>query len=452
MPARSPPFLDGDWDDLLDQVERGNVIPLIGEGAVTFGPANQRLHPTLAIELAKALEIDRSRLSVEPSVSEVARQHLIQGGERNRIYSRLDRILQATKFVPGATLTQLADIEAFLLYVSTTFDPLLHDALCQVRTRCAVAGFYPGALEKDLPSRAARLEDPTVYHLLGRSSVVAGEFVAWEEDLLDFLCSLPQHLGSDTTRNLSTDLRAHSLLAIGLQFSDWVLRFLLRITRQDALSRVTPYSWLAEGASSEQLQATVLFFGSVSKSIKVVQCETPAEFVAELHRRWRARHRRSPSAPPLLAGGRGLVFISYAREDEAAARQVERSLRNQGCTVYFDQERLGAGQNYHHQLEEQVSRDCAVFVSIVSEFTESALGDRYFRRERNWAAKRLEAFAPIDQPKFYIPLVIHERRPKDILREPRETKNFQRIECPQGAISAEAARKIRKLQLDLGGR
>ncbi|HET7538454.1 MAG TPA: toll/interleukin-1 receptor domain-containing protein [Polyangiaceae bacterium] len=452
MPVQSPVFPDGDWDDLLDQVERGNVIPVVGEGAVTFGPNNEPLYPAVALELAEALNVERARLSATPSVNEVAREHLLQGGERNRIYSRLDRIVQAKHFTAGETLVQLAGIEGFLLYLSTTFDPLLQGAICQERKRCAVAGFYPGALEKDLSSRAACLGEPTVYHLLGRSSVVAGEFVAWEEDLLDFLTSLPQHLGSDTTRNLSTDLRLHSLLVIGLRFSDWVLRLLLRIARQDALSRVTPYSWLAEGHASEQLQSSVLFFGSVSKSIKLVQCRTPTEFVAELHRRWRARHRQSASTPPLPAGGRGLVFISYAREDEAAARQIERSLREQGCTVYFDQERLGAGQNYHHQLEDQVSRDCAVFVSVVSEFTESALGDRYFRRERNWAAKRLEAFAAIDQPKFYLPLVIHEQRPEEILREPAETRNFQRIACPRGLISAEVATKIRALQRELGGR
>jgi TIR domain len=161
--------------------------------------------------------------------------------------------------------------------------------------------------------------------------------------------------------------------------------------------------------------------------------------------------RVAPTAPSPL-GKRGLVFISYAREDELAARRIERGLLECGCSVYFDQERLSVGQNYHQQLAEQVTRDCAVFVSVVSEVTESAIGDHYFRRERNWAAKRLEAFAPVDQSKFYLPLLIHKQLPQELLREPQETRFFQRIACPDGVMPADTGAKIRSLQLELGGR
>jgi hypothetical protein len=53
--------------------------------------------------------------------------------------------------------------------------------------------------------------------MLGRVSVVAGEFVAWEEDILDFLCELPRHLSTNVMKHLSNDLKSHALLMIGLE-------------------------------------------------------------------------------------------------------------------------------------------------------------------------------------------------------------------------------------------
>ena len=48
----SPIGTDDFWEDLLDFIEQGKVIPVIGEHAVTFGDNNEPLYPWLARELA----------------------------------------------------------------------------------------------------------------------------------------------------------------------------------------------------------------------------------------------------------------------------------------------------------------------------------------------------------------------------------------------------------------
>ncbi len=135
---RSPPFMprvfsDDQWDDLLDFIEQGKVLPIIGEGAVVFGKDEQPLYPWLARELAGKLEIPLEELPPSFGVSEVAHRHLMRGGERNAIYSRLHRILKNTPIEPGAALLHLAEVEAFQLFLSTTFDPLLERALNRMR-------------------------------------------------------------------------------------------------------------------------------------------------------------------------------------------------------------------------------------------------------------------------------------------------------------------------------
>jgi len=53
----SPDGIDDFWEDLLDFIEQGKVIPVIGEHAVTFGDDNEPLYPWLARELANRLEV-----------------------------------------------------------------------------------------------------------------------------------------------------------------------------------------------------------------------------------------------------------------------------------------------------------------------------------------------------------------------------------------------------------
>ena len=449
-------FSDDQWDDLLDFIEQGKVLPIIGGGAAVFGKDEQPLYSWLARELAQKLQLSLDSSSGELAISEVAQRHIIGGGERNAIYSRLHRILKNVPLEPGAALLHLAEIDAFQLFLTTTFDPLLERALNRVRfggaERTRVESFFPGSAHKDLPSRASDLSTPTVYHLLGRVSVAAGEFVAWEEDLLDFLFELPRHLGTDTMRNLSADLRSNALLAIGLNFSDWIVRLLLRITRQDPLSRVSLHSWLAEGPPERVPQSMVLFFGGVSKSINVIECHPPS-FAAELTRRWRQRHpvpnevaAEHGEFVTLPAGPAGLVFLSYAREDESAARRIKADLEAAGCAVYFDRDRLGGGMNFHYQLEDQVSKYCAVFISVVSLFTESAVGDNYFRRERYWASERAKSFSDAEREEFYLPFLVHEQRPQKLQHEPRIFSGCQWNHCPGGTVAGPLARRVADLQ------
>jgi hypothetical protein len=446
------PFRDDDWCDLLDYMEQGKVLPVVGEGVVAFGEHDTPLYPHLATRLIERLQIRTSRLSATPTLGEVASEHLLRGGDRNLIYSRIHRILQSEMPTAGSALVQLAEIDAFNLYLTTTFDDLLANAIVRARgSRCTTLAFCPNASDKDLPCRTAQLDNPAVYHLLGRASVAAGEFVVWEEDLLDFLSELPRHLGTDTMRNLSADLRSFALLAVGLRFSDWVLRLLLRIARQETLSQVRQYSWFAEGSETDVAPSSIMFFGTINRQIQVVECGSPSAFVAELHRRWRERHPARLAPPPKLGLERRPVFISYAREDEAAAHRIESRLREYGCSVYFDRERLGSGMNFQHELADQVEEQCSMFISVVSNLTESAEGDHYFRLERNWAAKRLERFAEADQPAFYIPVCIQEQVPGQLKREPRAVRNFQWVHCPNGDVSPEFARRVAQLQLRMGG-
>lgn len=313
MPIATEDF----WDDLLDLIEGGNVLPVVGQGVTTMEPDDALLAPWLAGRLAEKLNLPPAALPPQPSLNDVICRHLVNGGERDKVYTRLFRILRDEAPQPGKTLERLATVSGFRLFLSATFDPLLAQALNakrhggQLATR--VCAYSPEAEIKDLPARKSALSGSTVYHVLGKVSQV-GDYVAWEEDMLEFICGLHQHMPVLT--NLARDLADPNLrvLILGLNFSDWLVRFFLRVVRQSRLSTgMSRVDYLAEEPVDALPGSLVMFFGSVVKYIQVIPCD-PREFVAELASRWTARHPEgfvplpSASASPPIEMPRGAIF------------------------------------------------------------------------------------------------------------------------------------------------
>jgi hypothetical protein len=178
----------------------------------------------------------------------------------------------------------------------------------------------------------------------------------------------------------------------------------------------------------------------VSRDIHVRR-QDPVAFCAELARRWKSRypdegrseHPRLPATTPEMP--HGAVFVSYAREDEAAAANLVLGLQEAGCTVWYDRERLQAGQHWHNSLEDEVTRRCGLFLSVISRTTE-ATRESYYHRERNWAASRAEGLAHDEE--FYIPVVIDDA-PLPTTREPRCFRHIHATNCLGGAITPEFA-------------
>src|SRR5262245_46586901 len=95
------------------------------------------------------------------------------------------------------SLRQLAQITDFDLYVTTTFDPLLEQAINDERFAGAqsteVIAYSPNRVA-DLPTEREHLQRPVVYHLLGRLSA-SPTYVISDEDTLEFICALQsEHL------------------------------------------------------------------------------------------------------------------------------------------------------------------------------------------------------------------------------------------------------------------
>jgi hypothetical protein len=403
VPLRIPdPHLDEDaWDDLLNFIEERRVIPIVGPELLKVDtPSGPRLlYDWMAEKLAGKLAVDVSQLPAGYTLNDVVCWFLSARGRREDTYTRMRSVLREANFAPPLALRQLAQITDFDLFVTTTFDGMLEQAINAERFQglpsTEVIAYAPNRVA-DLPSEREQLQRPVVYHLLGRCSA-SPTYVISDEDTLEFVCALQsEHL---TPEKLFHELEHNHLLLIGSSFSNWLARLFLRMAKRRRLSDPRDVGEVLADDHSDGDERLMAFLQQVSVRTRVYN--GAEQFVDELHRRWSAR-RTAAQPIPISAGPQrflpperempdSAVFISYAREDLPAVQKLKARLDAAGVRTWFDLDRLEGGDDYDRKIQRNIAR-CSYFIPIVSSTTERRL-EGYFRREWSYAIDRARNMA-----------------------------------------------------------
>lgn len=445
----SSPFDEDVWEDLLNLVEEKRVIPIVGPELVSVqteaGPEN--LYGWLARSLAARLGWKAEPAAKPMTLDDVVTRHLANRGRREELYTRIRTILREVVFAPPPALLKLAEITDFNLYVSTTFDSLLEDALNAARfgglRSTDVAAYAPSKLV-DLSTERDQLERPFVYHLLGRLSA-APTYVISDEDVLEFVCALQsRHYAPE---RLFAELENNHLLFIGGGFSDWLTRFLLRLAKRRRLSDPRDSGEVLADSRARHEPELVCFLQTVSSRTRVFAGGAVA-FVDELHRRWRARAGRPAAGgaevvrfvPPEREMSERAVFVSYAREDLAAVQRLKAGLDAAGIPAWFDMERLEGGDDFTRKIRGNVAR-CGYFIPIISATTQRRQ-EGWFRREWHWAVERTEGM--VAGARFLLPVCIDDT-PESGALVPEAFLRMHWTRLRGGEITPEFAALLRQL-------
>ncbi|MBV8504125.1 MAG: toll/interleukin-1 receptor domain-containing protein [Paucibacter sp.] len=437
--------LDDDaWEDLLSFIEERRVIPIIGpellEVPTETGP--RLLYDWLAEKLAAKLGVSMDGVPPPWSLDDVVNLYIAGRGRREEAYVRLRAILREANFGPPPVLRRLAAIRDFDLFVTTTFDPLLEQAVNLERFDGAagteVLSYAPNRVA-DLGSERESLQRPVIYHLFGKVSA-APTYVISDEDTLEFICALQsEHL---TPERLFHELEHNHLLFIGSNFTNWLARIFLRMAKRQRLSDPRDVGEVLADDHSDQDERLMNFLHQVSVRTRVFS--GAHKFVDELHRRWLARQPQQVAsaeplrfAPPAREMPDKAVFISYAREDLAAVKQLKAGLEAAGVTTWFDMERLEAGDDYDRKIQRNIA-NCSYFIPIVSATTERRT-EAYFRREWSYALDRARNMA--DGAMFILPVTIDATNPAQALA-PERFKALHFSHLPDGEVSPEFARRL----------
>ncbi len=443
-----PATLDDDaWEDLLDFIEERRVIPIIGPELLQVdtdaGP--RLLYEWVAEKLAAKLGVDTSELARPLTLNDVVCWFLASRGRREEAYTRLRGLFRDTTFAPPLALRQLAQIADFDLFVTTTFDPLLEQAVNLERFGGAqsteVLAYAPNRVV-DLPSERERLTRPVVYHLLGRLSA-SPTYVISDEDTLEFICALQsEHLAPE---KLFHELEHNHLLFIGSTFTNWLAQLFLRMAKRHRLSDPRDVGEVLADNHSTGDERLMNFLQQVSVRTRVYS--GGSRFVDELHRRWMTRRKRGEVIdlarpqrflPPEREMPENAVFISYAREDLAAVQRLKGGLDEAGVRTWFDLDRLEGGDDYDRKIQRNIAR-CSYFVPVISATTERRL-EGYFRREWSYALDRARNIA--DDALFIVPVCIDDTNAVTA-HVPDKFKALHFTRLPDGEVTAEFARHLR---------
>jgi hypothetical protein len=440
--------LDDDaWDDLLSFIEERRVIPIVGPElllvATDRGP--RLLLDWVAEKLAARLNVNISELPQPYTLNDVVCWFLSARGRREEAYVRMRSIIKEANFEPPAALRKLAAITDFDLFVSTTFDPLLENAINLERFNGApstdVLSYAPNRVT-DLPSERDRLQRPVVYHLFGKLSA-SPTYVISDEDLLEYICALQsEHLAPE---KLFHELEHSHLLFIGSNFTNWLARLFLRMAKRQRLSDPRDVGEVLADDHSSHDDRLMSFLQQVSVRTRIYR--GAERFVEELHDRWQARRKPADAAaaspalarflPPAREMPDNAIFISYAREDLAAVQQIKAGLEAAGITTWFDIDRLEVGDDYDRKIQRNIAR-CSYFIPVVSAATQRRL-EGYFRREWSYAIDRMRNMA--DGALFALPVSIDATDPAAAL-VPDKFKALHFTQLPGGRVPPEFAQRL----------
>jgi hypothetical protein len=419
------------WMELLAYLDNREVIPIVGPDLLQVEVDGKTLlfDRYLAGRLAQIYQLPADDLPAERPLNHVVVRLMRQGIRRAAIAGHICSIIDQTELPPPKPLRQLAEITDFDLFVTTTFDPLLQNAIDEVRFGCAgktqALSYQPR--NDPLPVKKKEMILPSVYYLMGKYSR-DGKYVFSDEDLLEFVCKI-QIEGQRP--KIFDELYKNNLLILGADFPDWLARIFLRTAKGRPLSTTQELEVLADSKSKSDA-GLVSFLLQFSTHTRVFRTGGAIEFVDELWKRWRENHPQSHLS-------KHLIFISYAREDLPAVQELKAGLNAAGLTVWFDLDKLKPGGYFTPQIQELITEVCCCFLAIISKNTE-ARWEGYFRREWNLALERQKG---IFQREFIVPVLIDDLdKPRAV--DPRfKELNYKRL--PGGKVTDEFVNELKEI-------
>jgi hypothetical protein len=444
------------WSDLIPLVAARQVVPILGSDllSVRVEGNSVRFYRRVAERL-----LERYGIALPPEDTTLRPYH-----ELNDAICLLDKLgkrASADSYLPAyeairttlatcraeveAPLKQLASINDFRVFVTTTSDDVLAQAIDRVRydgkPRTEQVEYAPSGLPKDRLTDLSDLEAPdrsAVLYLFGKAAV-SPVFAAHDEDVLEFFYGLQAGLGQTPKRFFSA-IREANLLLIGCHFPDWLSRFLMRVAAPQRLSEQRGRKDFIIDPSREEPDF-VVFLTAFARNTRISSM-SPAAFVDELFTRWQAQRPKVATAPDDAArtatpprARKPAVFISYSRSDIVPVRALYEEIRRVAGddVAWFDKSAIVPGDEWRARILEGVE-GCQLFLPVVS-MSEEARTEGVFIEE--WKAA-LDRARGIDGRAFIVPVFVDADAEANVSRYTRANRLFGGVDfgfAPDGRLT-----------------
>lgn len=359
------------WDELIEKITQGEVIPVIGPEflASDFDNPDKWMNPhqVLIDQLAESKGIATGY----HSFSELLYDDHFPARERDDIYDMLGQAFEseikesettecATPqdciFQPSLLLLRLLRICKFRFVITTSFTPLVEYAMKEIygAKGVRVMNYSNNPLENQDLKAVDEIQKPTVYYMFGKVCRQSKRYVVNDSDMLAFCRSWL----SSAPSTLVNVLRGKYLLILGNNYSDWLCRFIWYSMKIELDAK--PKGMMVNPDES-LLQFMKRIDAFTQKDPKAV-IDKIEKLVAE---KVISQEQIKYQKPDLNTD----VFLSYSRRDSEVVQKLYKQLTDKGLRVWYDRENLGIGDRFMDEIKQSI-RKTRVFIPVLSHHIE----------------------------------------------------------------------------------
>lgn len=355
------------WDELVEQIWAGNVIPVIGDNLVVSDT-------TIIKEIIDYLAKDKGLEYVPQNFSELYYDKQFVE-HQSSVYEEVSSLIKENQpeFHPTEILKDFLSIEQFPFVITTSVDYTVEETMREIwetqRGReLKTLVFSNDARVNDDIKKDTDINRPTVYYMFGKANNKREHsFVLTEEDLLSFCQSW---LSDRHPSLLSKVIGNKYLLFFGVNYPDWLIRFVWFSMRNNLCKS----GMLVD---KRLLEASLVnFFQRVS----IRSQSTPRKVVDEIMKRLASKKKEYEekmfdSVPTGMD-----FFISYSRRDLIWADALYRALTNMGYKVWFDKKNISTGDDWAPVVRKGI-RTAKHVIILLSENVALESGEEHVYRD-----------------------------------------------------------------------
>lgn len=394
------------WNELIDAIVDGRVIPVIGPEFLTEAEEDSRYetvnhHKQLIDVLAMACEVEESPQTFSQLVHSRSFK-LATNEDKEVIYTLIadviDQILEQGQLKPHRLLIKLLKSRMFPFVITTSFSPVVEKVMQEIWPDRKIRILqYRNDSQRDLVTGVGDigserdLKIPTVYYMFGRYSTEPHRYVVTDLDMMEF-CKSWLTGGSKVPRVLTEALKKKYLLVLGNNYSDWLFRFIWYSLRN------TPDMMHSSLILRHDIEDSLLdFLEQLQTFIERDPMHVINEIELRVSQRLRKEEEEIQAAKPQTD-----VFISYSRRDRDIVLRLVDRLRESGLTVWYDEDSIPGGSDWQQMITKGI-KSTRLFVPVLSHNVElEYLEDHEYRSEWLVAARRSNNMGGRN---FIIPLV-----------------------------------------------
>ena len=349
------------WEELLDQIMAGNVIPVIGPD---FQIADEKnFHVQLIDLFASKFGITSKPQTFSQLIYDKEKKFLAAAKKPEAIYKLINQVLTKVKKRPSDLLLRLLNTKKFPFVITTSFTPVVENAMQQVWEGETVDVFqFRNDPDRDLKvgigdiQSVKQMKKPTVFYMFGKFSEEKNRYVVTDVNMMEFCKSWLAD--TNTPRVLTDAIKSRYLLVLGNNYSDWLFRFICYSLRESAKDL---RSSLMVNTHVDEDNPLIQFLNRLETFVQ----KDPEFVVNEIERRIKLREKQEEADNKKTAPFKTDVFLSYSRNDETTVKKLYDILSNRGLRVWYDRNDIKEGDNWRQAIIGGI-RGSRIFVPVLT--------------------------------------------------------------------------------------